>query len=166
MSEIYPGGDHQVTNNLGLGLWGADEVTSDNFILIDAAIGALGAPLEVNGVPVPPPANLINTASVIISVVGSNISFTASGGSSSNGASNVNVVLKTANYNAVAGDFIEVDTSGGPVTITLPLSSANARATITVKKISRFKCVDYCVQWVGHHRHTGYTNDNCSTNRC
>ncbi len=132
-SLIYPGGDHQVTPNLGLGLWGTDEVTSDNFILIDAAIGALGA-LEVNGAVVPPPANLVNSPTVTISVVSSNITFAAVG--ASNGASNLNVVKKTSNYNAVAGDFIEVDTSGGPVTITLPLSSANARATITVKKIS------------------------------
>jgi hypothetical protein len=40
MSNIYPGGDHQYSTNLGLGLWGTDEVTTDNFLLIDAAIGA------------------------------------------------------------------------------------------------------------------------------
>lgn len=40
MSEIYPSGDHQITPNLGLALWGTDEVTSDNFILIDTAFGS------------------------------------------------------------------------------------------------------------------------------
>src|ERR1035437_7619858 len=39
MSEIYPGGDHQFSTNLGLALWGTDEVTTDNFLLIDSAFG-------------------------------------------------------------------------------------------------------------------------------
>ncbi len=81
-SQIYPAGDHQETTHLGLGLWGMDEVTADNFILIDNAFSSL-SPLEVNGTPVPSPVNLVNSASVTISVVGSSVSFTASGSGSS-----------------------------------------------------------------------------------
>src|ERR1035438_2176201 len=77
--EIYPGGDHQFSPNLHLGLWGTDEVTTDNFLLIDAAFGGVGG-IEVNGVLVPPTANFVNSASVVFSVVGSNISLTAAGG--------------------------------------------------------------------------------------
>lgn len=38
MSFIYPGGDAQVTPNLGLATWGMDEVLAENMILIDAAV--------------------------------------------------------------------------------------------------------------------------------
>src|ERR1035438_9793651 len=74
--EIYPGGDHQFSPNLHLGLWGTDEVTTDNFLLIDAAFGGVGG-IEVNGVLVPPTANFVNSASVTFGVVGSNITLTA-----------------------------------------------------------------------------------------
>src|ERR1035438_8205777 len=77
--EIYPGGDHQFSPNLHLGLWGTDEVTTDNFLLIDAAFGGVGG-IEVNGVLVPPTANFINSASVTFGVVGSNITLTAASG--------------------------------------------------------------------------------------
>ena len=40
MSNIYPGGDAQYSTNLGLALWGADEVVVENFLLIDAAVGS------------------------------------------------------------------------------------------------------------------------------
>lgn len=39
MALIYPGGDAQVTPNLGLATWGMDEVLAENMILIDAAAG-------------------------------------------------------------------------------------------------------------------------------
>jgi hypothetical protein len=77
--DIYPGGDHQITPNLGLGLWGTDEVTSDNFILIDTAFGTVSGSIKVNGSVVNSP-NFINSASVTFSVVGSNISLTAASG--------------------------------------------------------------------------------------
>ncbi len=54
MSLIYPGGDAQVTPNLGLATWGMDEVLAENMILIDTAIGS-GSTVEVNGVPVANP---------------------------------------------------------------------------------------------------------------
>jgi hypothetical protein len=47
-----------------------------------------------------------------------------------------NVVTKTSDYSAVAGDFILVDSSGGVVNITIPLSSANDQKRISIKKIS------------------------------
>jgi hypothetical protein len=169
--EIYPGGDHQFSINLGLALWGTDEVTTDNFLLIDAAFGSINTSIKVNGSVVNNP-NFVNSASVVFNVVGSNISLTSSGGggtfpvsfpavahewlnsynaltgvftatqpsysdiSGSPPASAANVVLKTSNYNAVANDFVECDTSGGGFTVTLPLSAANGGKTITVKKIS------------------------------
>jgi len=47
------------------------------------------------------------------------------------------VVRENANYNAVAGDFVLCDTSGGPFTVTLPLSSGvQSGQTVTVKKIT------------------------------
>lgn len=81
MSEIFPAGDGQYSQNLGLALWGADEVVIENFLLIDAAFGSVGGSVNVNGVAVPAPANFINSATVTFSVVGSNISLTASGSS-------------------------------------------------------------------------------------
>jgi hypothetical protein len=86
MALIYPSGDHQVTPNLGLGLWGTNEVVDENFILLDTAFGSVGI-LMVNGSVVNNP-NFVNSASVTLSVVGSNISLTAAtstpGGSSGN----------------------------------------------------------------------------------
>lgn len=46
------------------------------------------------------------------------------------------VVPVTANYVALAGDSVLVDSSAGNVTITLPLSAANGGGGITVKKVS------------------------------
>lgn len=54
---------------------------------------------------------------------------TPSGG----GGSAMNVVSKNANYTAVAGDYILLDLSGGPITITTP-APANG-AVFSVKKI-------------------------------
>src|ERR1019366_3381789 len=115
MSEIYPSGDHQVSNNLGLALWGTDEVTTDNFLLIDSAFGSISSSLEVNGVLVPPIPNFVNSPSVTITVVGSNISFTAAG--SSGAGFPTRFVTVVAPYTAVAGDFVLCDTSGGGFTV-------------------------------------------------
>ena len=52
------------------------------------------------------------------------------------GGDDMNVVTKTSNYTASANDFVLVDSSAGPVTITIPLASANANKRISVKKIS------------------------------
>lgn len=54
----------------------------------------------------------------------------------SGGGATKTVVKKTANYTAAGGEFVEVDSSAGPVTITLPKSSDNASKEISVKKIS------------------------------
>ena len=70
---IYPAGSYQFTPNLGLGLFGADEVVANNFLLIDEAFATAGGSILVNGVSVPPPANLVNSASATLTVVGSNI---------------------------------------------------------------------------------------------
>lgn len=70
-SNLYPGGDNPVTVNLGLALYGMDEVLAENMILIDTAVGS---PISVNGVPVPN-ANLVNSSSISIVVAGSNVSF-------------------------------------------------------------------------------------------
>jgi hypothetical protein len=48
----------------------------------------------------------------------------------------MNVVEKSSNYSAVANDFVLVDSSAGPVTITIPAASANANKRISVKKVS------------------------------
>ncbi len=85
MSQIYPVGDHQLSPNLGLGLWGTDEVTTDNFLLIDAAFGSVGGGIKINGSVVTNP-NFVNSASVTFGVVGSNISLTASGGGTPGGS--------------------------------------------------------------------------------
>jgi len=72
MSLIYPGGDEQVTPNIGLATWGMDEVLAENMILIDAAIasgggGTPGLPLNsVQG----------NKAGVFAGLPGSTIDFT------------------------------------------------------------------------------------------
>ena len=81
MSEIWPGGDHQYSNNLGLALWGADPVVIENFLTIDAAFGSISSAIDINGVAVPNP-NFVDSASVTFSVVGSNVHATAVGGGS------------------------------------------------------------------------------------
>lgn len=48
MSFIYPGGDQQVTPNLGLATWAMDEVLAENMIIIDAAVGS-GSSVQING---------------------------------------------------------------------------------------------------------------------
>jgi hypothetical protein len=63
-----------------LALWGTDEVTTENFLLIDAAIGS-GSSVRINGAVIPN-VNFVNSASVTFSVSGSNVSLTASGSGS------------------------------------------------------------------------------------
>src|SRR5271157_5619069 len=47
---IYPAGSQQYTPNLGLGLFGADEVVANNFLLIDDAFGGgFGSVISVFG---------------------------------------------------------------------------------------------------------------------
>ena len=70
------------TPNLGLALKAMDPIVAENFVIIDTAYGS-GSSIEVNGVVVPAPANFINSASVTLSVLGSNISLTSAGGGSS-----------------------------------------------------------------------------------
>ncbi len=60
MSLIYPGGDEQVTPNIGLSTWGMDEVLANNMILIDAAISGGGSSVKVNSVSILNP-NFNNT---------------------------------------------------------------------------------------------------------
>lgn len=55
MSLIYPGGDEQVTPNLGLATWGMDEVLAENMILIDTAVGSGGTTVKINGATVSNP---------------------------------------------------------------------------------------------------------------
>jgi len=74
MAFIYPGGDEQVTPNLGLATWGMDEVLAENMILLDAAIGSES--VRINGTIIPS-VNFVNSATVTFSVVGSNVSATA-----------------------------------------------------------------------------------------
>jgi hypothetical protein len=59
-----------------------DPIVAEYFYLIDGAFGSISTSLEVNGVLVPPVPNFVNSPSVTISVVGSNISFTAVAGAS------------------------------------------------------------------------------------
>jgi len=79
MSEIWPGGDHQYSNNLGLSLWGADPVVIENFLTIDAAFGSISSAIDINGIAVPNP-NFVDSASVTFMVVGSNVHATAASG--------------------------------------------------------------------------------------
>lgn len=134
LPPFYVQSSNPITPNLGLSLKGCDPIVAEDLYLIDSAFGSLSTSIEVNGVLVPPIPNFVNTASVTISVVGSNIFLTAAGGGGSGFPSRF--VTETSNYDAVAGDFVLCDTSGGGFTVTLPLSAANAKANICVKKIS------------------------------
>jgi hypothetical protein len=116
MSEIYPGGDAQYSNNLGLALWGADEVVVENFLLIDAAIGS-GSSVRINGSVISNP-NFINSATVTFSVVGSNVSATA------------------ASPGGVTGDIQFNNGSGGFGGSTFLWSAANNQLTDVVGSTS------------------------------
>lgn len=65
-----------ITPNLGLGLWGMDDVIAANFVKLDEAFESISGSVNVNGVAVPKP-NFIDSATAIFSVTGSNISITA-----------------------------------------------------------------------------------------
>ena len=100
------------TPNLGLALKAMDPIVAENFVIIDTAYGS-GSSIEVNGVVVPAPANFINSASVTLSVLGSNISLTSAGGGTPGGSSG------DIQYNnsGVFGGSAATITSGGSITI-------------------------------------------------
>lgn len=64
---------------------------------------------------------------------GFQVSSTQSAGSGGQGLPST-VLTKTANYTAAASDFVQVDATGGAVTITLPAAPATG-ALVSVKKI-------------------------------
>jgi hypothetical protein len=87
MSEGYNGlppyyveSSDPITANLGLSLKGMDPIVAEDFYIIDTAFAGISATVNVNGIPVAAPANFVNSASVTFSVIGSNISLTATGG--------------------------------------------------------------------------------------
>ena len=80
LPNYYPG-EFPITPNLLLGLWGMDEIVAKDFIKVDAAFGNINTKVSINHVPVSNP-NFINSASVVFSVVGSDISLTAAGSGS------------------------------------------------------------------------------------
>ena len=123
MSEIWPGGDHQYSNNLGLALWGADPVVIENFLTIDAAFGSISSAIDINGVAVPNP-NFVDSASVTFTVVGSNVHATAAGGGSSvdvNGNPIANPNFNGTTPAAPAGNTnVTFQVSGGSVSAYVP----------------------------------------------
>jgi hypothetical protein len=133
LPSYYSGSSNPITPNLGLSLIGMDPIIAEDFVLIDTAFGGVGSSIRVNGSVVNNP-NFVNSGSVTFSVIGSNISLTAAGSGGSGFPSRF--VTVTSAYVAVAGDFVLCDTSTGGFTVTMPLSSANAKANICVKKIS------------------------------
>ena len=134
LPPYYVESSDPVTPFLGLSLVGMDPIIAEDFVLVDSAFGNLSLSIQVNGVVVPPVPNFVNSGTVTWSVIGSNIFATATGSSGSGFPTRF--VTVTANYNAVAGDFVLCNTTGGGLTVTLPLSAANALATICVKKVS------------------------------
>src|ERR1700722_6682550 len=116
MSNIYPGGDAQYSTNLGLSLWGADEVVVENFLLIDAAVGA-GSSVKVNGSTVTNP----NFNGILPAAPGgnTNITFQVSG-------SNVSAYVPTG-VTSITGDSVVYNNtaSTGAVTLSLISQAAN-----------------------------------------
>lgn len=117
MSEGYTGlppyyvqSSDPLTPNLGLSLIGMDPIVAADFVKIDTfAAGPFGGSVDVNGVPVPSPANFVNSASVVFSVVGSNITATAAGGGSV-----TSVFGRTGAVVAQNGDYTYAQISGTP----------------------------------------------------
>ena len=85
MSEGYTGlpayyaeSSDPITPNLLLSLKGMDPIVAENFVLVDAfAAGPFGSAVKINGSVISNP-NFVNSATVTFSVVGSNVSATAS----------------------------------------------------------------------------------------
>ena len=119
MSNIYPGGDAQYSTNLGLALWGADEVVVENFLLIDAAVGS-GSSVKVNGATVSNP----NFNGTLPAAPGgnTNITFQVSGSSVS-----AYVPTAVAGVTSITGDSVVYNNaaSTGAVTLSLISQAAN-----------------------------------------
>lgn len=76
--------------------------------------------------------SLIAGANIIITGAWPDQTINSTGGGG--GGSNFNPIVKTSDYVATAFDMVLVDTSGGPVTIQLPLSGSNSGKSIIVQK--------------------------------
>jgi hypothetical protein len=122
MSLIYPGGDAQVTPNLGLATFGMDEVLAENMILLDAAIGSGSSSVKVNSVTISNP-NFNNTTpaapggntNVKFQVDGSgNVSAYAANGGGTPGGSNGDVQY---NNSGVFGGSVATITAAGALTL-------------------------------------------------
>ena len=85
-APYYPG--MTTTPNLGLSLIGMDEVTAEDFVILDAFAGGVSGSIEINGSVVENP-NFVDSATVTFSVLGSNISLTAVGGGGSGSGLNI-----------------------------------------------------------------------------
>jgi hypothetical protein len=132
LPSYYSGSSNPITPNLGLSLIGMDPIIAEDFVLIDMAFGSIGSSIKVNGSIVNNP-NFVDSASISFNVLGSNISLTAGSGGS---GFPTRFVTVTSAYIAVAGDFVLCDTSAGGFTVTMPLSTSNAKRNICVKKVS------------------------------
>jgi hypothetical protein len=77
LPSYYTGSSNPITPNLGLGLKGMDPVIAEDFVLIDTAFGGINTAIKVNGSVVNSP-NFKDSATVIFTVVGSDITITAS----------------------------------------------------------------------------------------
>jgi hypothetical protein len=80
LPPYYVQSSDPITPNLFLSLIGMDPIVAENFVLIDAAVGA-GSSVRINGTVIPN-VNFVNSATVTFSVTGSNVSATAITGGS------------------------------------------------------------------------------------
>src|SRR5271166_6023256 len=115
MSNIYPGGDAQYSTNLGLSLWGADEVVVENFLLIDAAVGG-GSSVKVNGVTVSNPN--FNGTTPTAPGGNTNITFQVLGSSVS-----AYVPTTVAGVTSITGDSVVYNNAASTGAVTLSLIS-------------------------------------------
>lgn len=128
VSAVAAGANGQVQFNKGGALGASSAFSWDNINDVLSIIGAINAVTgyQFNGI--------ATTGHVLRGngtyFVDAQLTFADLGGSI------WNTVTKTTNYNAVAGDVVGVDTTGGPVTITFPSAAANTNKSIRVKKIS------------------------------
>src|SRR5271157_6126148 len=102
LPPFYLQSSDPITANLGLSLKGCDPIVAENFYLIDTAFGSVGGTVDVNGTPVPNP-NFVNSATAVFSVVGSNISITASGGGHPGGSPTQIQFNNTGVFGGIAG---------------------------------------------------------------
>lgn len=123
MSFIYPGGDAQVTTNLGLATWGMDEVLAENMILIDAAVGSGGTTIQVNGITISnpnfndsTPAAPAGKTNIIWQVTGSSVSAYGNSGTVTS------VAVTAPSEFSVSGSPI---TTSGTIALTKATQTAN-----------------------------------------